>query len=326
MSIRRFTFGASIAGITAIVGATVQAAPPEFHQAVTDSAPVLYYQFSEATGPAINHGSLGATFNATYFGTIGRAVPTCHGDDSVEFNGADDYLESLTAAPAALTGNPSFTAEALVYVPTGATALLWPPFLHWGQGSTGHEVYFSLQHDRPNYVYAGFYNAGLRTVSPITLGRWHHIVWTRQGGGNAITGTTLYIDGQSVALEVDTDLCCSSTVPDVVSTTFRVNRARDFTRYFTGRLDEVALYTRVLPESEVLAHYVATGIGAPPGDMNCDGIVNNFDIDPFVMALVDADVYAANFPNCDRSRADINGDGAVDNFDIDPFVQVLTCQ
>ncbi|MBL8879136.1 MAG: hypothetical protein JNG88_08455 [Phycisphaerales bacterium] len=62
----------------------------------------------------------------------------------------------------------------------------------------------------------------------------------------------------------------------------------------------------------------------PPGDLNCDGNVNNFDIDPFVLALTDPDAYGAAFPGCDVSNADVNGDGIVNNFDIDPFVLLLT--
>jgi hypothetical protein len=60
-----------------------------------------------------------------------------------------------------------------------------------------------------------------------------------------------------------------------------------------------------------------------PGDLNCDGIVNNFDIDPFVLALTNPAGYAAVFPNCNLANADINGDGAINNFDIDPFVACL---
>ncbi|MGE0481465.1 MAG: hypothetical protein AB7Q17_13435 [Phycisphaerae bacterium] len=61
-----------------------------------------------------------------------------------------------------------------------------------------------------------------------------------------------------------------------------------------------------------------------PGDMNCDGVVNNFDIDPFVLALTDPAAYAAAFPDCDINNADVNDDGDVNNFDIDPFVVLLT--
>ncbi|QOJ14238.1 MAG: PEP-CTERM sorting domain-containing protein [Planctomycetia bacterium] len=56
------------------------------------------------------------------------------------------------------------------------------------------------------------------------------------------------------------------------------------------------------------------------GDMNCDGVFNNFDIDPFVLALVDPPTYELTYPECSILRGDINGDGEFNNFDIDPFV------
>jgi agmatine/peptidylarginine deiminase len=68
-------------------------------------------------------------------------------------------------------------------------------------------------------------------------------------------------------------------------------------------------------------------IGVPlfsPGDMNCDGAVDNFDISPFVLAVTNPTGYAAQYPTCNILNADINGDGAVDNFDISPFVTLLT--
>ena len=60
------------------------------------------------------------------------------------------------------------------------------------------------------------------------------------------------------------------------------------------------------------------------GDMNCDGLVNNFDIDPFVLALSDWSAYQAAFPGCNPLNGDINEDGLVNNFDIDPFVVCIT--
>ena len=60
------------------------------------------------------------------------------------------------------------------------------------------------------------------------------------------------------------------------------------------------------------------------GDLNCDGALNAFDIDPFALALSDQAGYAAAFPDCDRALADANDDGLVNAFDIDPFVVLLT--
>ena len=59
------------------------------------------------------------------------------------------------------------------------------------------------------------------------------------------------------------------------------------------------------------------------GDMNCDGAVDAFDIDPFVLALTNPAGYAAAYPNCDIMNGDCNGDGVLDAFDIDPFVALL---
>ena len=60
------------------------------------------------------------------------------------------------------------------------------------------------------------------------------------------------------------------------------------------------------------------------GDMNCDGVLNAFDIDPFALAVSSPTLYQETFPWCDRNLADIDGSGSVDAFDIDPFVQLIT--
>lgn len=61
--------------------------------------------------------------------------------------------------------------------------------------------------------------------------------------------------------------------------------------------------------------------GFLPCDANCDGVVDFFDIDPFVFALLDPAAYAAAHPNCNTLCVnDANRDGVVDFFDIDAFV------
>ena len=65
-------------------------------------------------------------------------------------------------------------------------------------------------------------------------------------------------------------------------------------------------------------------LAGQPGDLNCDGILDAFDIDPFVLALTSPQAYQLAFPDCNIMNADINGDGEIDAFDIDPFVELLT--
>ncbi len=69
---------------------------------------------------------------------------------------------------------------------------------------------------------------------------------------------------------------------------------------------------------------LAQGQEAVIGDSNCDGVVNAFDIDPFVLALSDQAGWEASY-DCDYLAAnDTNQDGAVNVFDIDPFVALLS--
>ena len=69
--------------------------------------------------------------------------------------------------------------------------------------------------------------------------------------------------------------------------------------------------------------YAEVTLSSRPGDLNCDGQINAFDIEPFLLALFDADEYAIRFPDCDINLADLNGDGAIDAFDIEPFLDLL---
>jgi hypothetical protein len=76
--------------------------------------------------------------------------------------------------------------------------------------------------------------------------------------------------------------------------------------------------------------YVADDVGGlvivavyVPGDLNCDGATDNFDISPFVLALTRPAEYAAQFPACHVLNADCNGDGLANNFDIGPFIACL---
>jgi hypothetical protein len=253
---KRFLIGSIVSGVLLVAG-EAEAAPVEFQGAIEADAPVLYYQLNEASGDAINYGSFGPDYDAGYFGTPTRDVSAAGGDGGVRFDGVDDYLESLTASPVLLSGNPTFTAEALFYLPPTGIAVLWAPFLHWGDSSTSatmRSVYFSFSHNDPTEIYAGFYNGGLQTIDPVERGKWHHVVWVREGSGAANVGTTVYVDGVSVALENDPDLPANNGIPDVVSTPFRVNRAQDFDRWFTGTLDELALYDRALSPEEVQVH------------------------------------------------------------------------
>ncbi len=63
------------------------------------------------------------------------------------------------------------------------------------------------------------------------------------------------------------------------------------------------------------------------GDLDCDGDIDFFDIDPLVLAFSGEAAYLAAYPSCQWLSGDADGDGDVDFFDIDPFIALLggTC-
>ncbi len=73
--------------------------------------------------------------------------------------------------------------------------------------------------------------------------------------------------------------------------------------------------------------FTPTGCPGERGDTNCDGGVDFFDIDPFLLALFNPTQYAATFCGGSTCAVDIDCSGAVDFFDIDPFLACLfsTC-
>jgi hypothetical protein len=69
---------------------------------------------------------------------------------------------------------------------------------------------------------------------------------------------------------------------------------------------------------------LATLTSSLAGDLNCDGVVNFGDINPFVLRLSNPGAYAATYPFCPDANGDINGDGSVNFGDINPFVALLS--
>ncbi len=60
------------------------------------------------------------------------------------------------------------------------------------------------------------------------------------------------------------------------------------------------------------------------GDVNCDGVVDFGDINPFILALSNPATYAAMYPGCPLENRDINGDGVCNFGDINPFIALLS--
>jgi hypothetical protein len=59
------------------------------------------------------------------------------------------------------------------------------------------------------------------------------------------------------------------------------------------------------------------------GDVNCDGVVNFGDINPFVLLMTSLMEWQAAYPDCPVANGDCNQDGQISFGDINPFIALL---
>lgn len=75
---------------------------------------------------------------------------------------------------------------------------------------------------------------------------------------------------------------------------------------------------RIEGDDALLAEYALLG------DMNGDDELDKYDVDEFVLALIDPAGYAERYPDLDRTRrGDINGDGVFDVLDVESLVDLM---
>ena len=172
-------------------GSCSRAMPParshrRFQQAVPATRRSSTTSSTSRPGNAINHGSLGATHDAAYNGTIAAR----HRHAGRRRRGQLQRQRRLSGVarrrPASVLGNPTFTAEAIVLVPPSAASATdlrpLPPLGTLSDLAPRKSVYFSFSNSEPTELFVGFYSGGLRSpTGSLALGRWHHVVWVRTG-------------------------------------------------------------------------------------------------------------------------------------------------
>ena len=173
----------------------------------------------------------------------------------------------------------------------------------------------------PYYIVLGPIDLTFRANVSLTFQRWlntdrePYVSATIDASNDAVNWTPVWSNGSSVI----TDSAWALQTLDIssVAADARTMYIRWGYRIYSGaaaysgwNIDDVAIWAS-LPQSWVAA------------DVNCDGVLNFGDINPFVLALTGQASYESAFPNCRWQNGDVNGDGQVDFADINGFVALL---
>ena len=256
-----------------------------YSQAVAADGPVGWWRMSEPTGavvvdaspyandgvypPGITHGTpsavstpvAGDTDASTGFpGTGNATVPT---SDTLDGLGGDLSLELWFKPSAAQTAVPLLAKQ----VGDGSTAGGLPA-LQFGlvlENQTTISFRMRLQEQQYDNDGTEFAPGPIRDVSltapvPLVADAWVHVVATHttddgtgSGGGGLMR---LYVNGRLAASRAE-----SGDIPSYPSQPLRIGGMPEITTYFSGQLDEAAVYLFPLDADQVYAHYTAKGGG-----------------------------------------------------------------
>jgi hypothetical protein len=224
-------------------------AKADYASTILADNPVVYYRLGESGGfvghDAVN-GLGGLFFGGVTFGIPGAIVGDS--DTAVAFDGSSKgHLHVFS-----IVGTGDFSVELWMNTTvdslTGSqtyqgTGLVWSDIAgvsnDWIVGYLNNAASF----------FTGNPDDSITGTTLLNDGNWHHIVATRVLGGEK----DLYVDGQLENNGVTNgNPLNTNPIIDIGGNTLD-------NRYFTGGMDEVAIYQYALTADQVLAHYKAAG-------------------------------------------------------------------
>lgn len=233
--------------------------PAPLHNQILSDAPVVYYRLDETGGPIIDYGT-GGGVAATYTGgaSAGAAALYTNGPQaSVDFDGINDHI---SVADSALINTSVYPARTVELVFNADTTVGRQILYEEGAGVNGLTIYID---NGLVYVTGEDDQGGERWFdaninAPIVAGQTYHVAFVFDGANTDFIG---YLDGVEIG-RVDTN--GATTFPSH-SGDVHIGGANDTAQYhdgegngnafdFDGRISNVAIYNRVLQESELFSH------------------------------------------------------------------------
>lgn len=178
---------------------------------------------------------------------------------ALSFNGTNQTLAVAGGLQDVLGGTASLsfwieTAQA------AATPHTWdsPGVTGVEQSGGGNDVFWGFLDDAGRIGIQAGNGAAAKSARPINDGTWHHVVLTRDGAGGQVQ---CFVDGVLDAAATSETGAKTTPFADIG----RIADTGGYDDYFSGRLDDLRIYDRVLTpaEVEVLASG-GDGLTAPP--------------------------------------------------------------
>ena len=175
-------------------------------------------------------------------GIVPAAAPSFSNTKSIDFDGSNDYM--VTDSNISITEG---TFQFWMNTTTVANHVPWYFSAGWYFYivSSGGNILPWILHPAGNKLY----NSG----SLLQDGAWHHILWTVSGGSGEETTFIMYIDGSAVATQTQT------STYSAVDEKLVLSRYGNGAPYYTGKMDEVAIWGSVVLDADAVAAVYNSG-------------------------------------------------------------------
>ena len=247
---------------------TAVASLPAYPAAVLGDGAAQYWRLNQGVAPTVADSSTGLSSGFTQSSPTLRQAGALLGDadTSMTFNGTTQFMSSSAKVPTPAT----FSVEA--WVKTTSTS--GGKIIGFGDRQTGYDFggnpAVSGSYDKHMYmtndgrvtfgVWVG-YAETLSSAAGLNDGQWHHLVGTQGASGMA-----LYVDGARVGRNGQTSSQAYDGWWRVGGDNLGGWPDQPASNFFSGSIDEVAVYPAALSKARVQAHYAASG-RTPPVDV-----------------------------------------------------------
>ncbi|MEU8621491.1 LamG-like jellyroll fold domain-containing protein [Streptomyces sp. NPDC048623] len=227
----------------------------QYRAAVSANAPAAYWRLDEATGTQVNSKVAAVNGTGTYtkttlgatgaFGTGDNTAVTFNGDGYAEVPPVGIGTADVSATLWFRTNKPGVMLANQALPMAGATdaGVSWAPILYVGTDGKLRGEYFSPGVQQSN-----------ASPGTVTDNQWHHAAVTAEGGVQS-----LYLDGTMVATKSGAPVDHESNNHTYIGAGFAKTwpASPGSVSFFTGQLDEVAVYRHALTADQVADEYDA---------------------------------------------------------------------
>ncbi len=205
---------------------------------VLADSPAGYWRLNETSGTsaAAVNGSAG-TYTGTYTLNLGTGV--ADNGSSVKFDGSTAYVSFGNV----FEGTNDFTAEAWIFTTTTANT---HTIVSKQSATRGYALDITTGKPRFTVINSAGTSFSATSSTVLITSKWYHVAGVRDSAAGLIR---LYVNGVEEANTAITGTLGTS------NNNFYIGNNQGFgSRFWTGRIDEVAIYNTALSQSRIIAH------------------------------------------------------------------------